>query len=208
MESNQERKGITAYWVDESWDEPMPFKYPLNEKFYGPLQQRILVSGASRPENNGWYTVSAEPKNLAGVEVDDSGGFIVPQHLAEEIKDMFMQGTGCISRKVSTPFTKGAGMNLFVTGKWTMNLDQLIDFRYDLDPITPELSDGDIYNVTISIKLSNDDEYLLDDLEEMVRFYRTVTSQSQQELRYDGEKTLGYYLSKSKDYYKAKEGKA
>jgi hypothetical protein len=169
MESNQGRKGITTYWVDESWDEPMPFKYPLG------------------------------PKNLADVEVDDKGGFIVPSTIAEGVKEYLLTG------KILNVKDEESGMGFFETGRWRLNLDQVSDFRYDLDEITKELSAGDIYTVTISINMVNGDQYLLDDLAEMYTFVLMTNKGSRDCV--PETKTLGYYLQRSKDYLTVKEAK-
>ena len=128
---------------------------------------------------------------------NSEGGFLVPEHLVEGLYE-----------ELNRQKSKGnKTMTLLETDEWTINLEHMIDFGYSKDEITPELSQGDIYYLTIDITMVNGDEWHLETFESMDRFLRLIGSQkNERSCHTGGEKTLSYYFLKSKEYHDTLEG--
>ena len=129
---------------------------------------------------------------------NSEGGFLVPEHLVEGLYE-----------ELNRQKSKGnKTMTLLETDEWTINLEHMIDFGYTKSEITPELSQGDIYWLTIDITMVNGDEWTLETFESMDRFLRIIGYQKNEHSfhRSADEKTLGYYYRKSSEYHDTSEG--
>ena len=88
-----------------------------------------------------------------------------------------------------------------------LNVGQIVTWSWDLTEISPELSRGDIYEVTIYVVMSNGDWFEIVDLRYMYKFIRGVAN-STSTVELVGDKTLEYYYTKSENYWHVAERNA
>lgn len=96
------------------------------------------------------------------------------------------------------------GNKLIQIGADYINPDQVVRLGYDLTDITPELSSGDIYDVTVTLELSTGAQVVVSTLEELRKVVHLVANDAF-EYAGKGGKDLPYYIKKSADYHRTVE---
>lgn len=76
-------------------------------------------------------------------------------------------------------------------------VEKVESFNFDLDPISEELAEADIFEVTLYVQLGSGSEHSITDLEEIMKFSRAVISNIACE---DPPGTLGYYAGNARKY--------
>ncbi len=82
-------------------------------------------------------------------------------------------------------------MLLNLSHKVSINLDHVIRWSYNLEKICPELTDQDVYHISVQLHLTGDKTILFDGLQELSQFCKWVVGQ-QDHVSYK-EGTLQYY---------------
>ena len=97
---------------------------------------------------------------------------------------------------------KDDGMKLFeYEDGCFLNLDHVVSFSYDLIPITPELSDGDIFGPIVFIQLPNGEDMTLSDLPYVAAFGARMFASSHAGGFSSGKKDFGYFVEKALAYH-------
>lgn len=97
---------------------------------------------------------------------------------------------------------KDDGMKLFeYEDGCFLNLDHVVSFSYDLIPITPELSDGDIFGPIVFIQLPNGEDMTLSDLPYVAAFGARMFASAHAGGFSSGKKDFGYFVEKALAYH-------
>jgi hypothetical protein len=114
------------------------------------------------------------------------GGFLVPDEFKDEILNFMQEGR--------------TGMKLFEYDEgYYVNLNQIQTFYYDLFDISPELSDGDIFEIMVFINLTSGEDVVISDLKYVSRFVQELFGRENSPYS-STKKDLVYYVRKAGDY--------
>jgi hypothetical protein len=145
-----------------------------------PWGSGIEIRGCSRPENNGWFTISEE-------------GWRIKQG------DTFIEGTGSISRNITQPKEKTMKL-IELNDNRIINPEHITALTYKLFDIDPALSAIGMRDVHLRVAMLNGDEYTITDRKDVNTLSHLVSGDSGPFEKIDG---LSKAVHKMNEYYHA-----